>query len=228
MKISEIFYSIQGEGRLAGIPSVFIRTSGCNLRCTWCDTPYSSWEPTGEQFDVDGIMERLAEYPSVYAVLTGGEPLIAPGVEELTRRLKDHGYHLTIETAATVFKDVVCDLASLSPKLENSTPWEREDGRWADDHEARRLNVETIRRFMALADYQLKFVVEEPKDLVEIDALVARLHDCDPSKVLLMPQAVTAEELNERGPWIAEICKDRGYRFCPRLQIALYGNVPGT
>jgi len=228
VKISEIFYSIQGEGRLAGVPSVFIRTSGCNLRCTWCDTPYSSWSPEGEELEVESIMQRLAEYPALHAVLTGGEPMIAPGVEELTRRLKEQGYHLTLETAATLWKEVVCDLASISPKLENSTPWEREEGRWADDHEARRLDVATIRRFMARFDYQLKFVVEEPKDLPEIDAIVARLRHCDPAKVLLMPQAVTPEELRERGPWIAEICKNRGYRYCPRLQIALYGNVRGT
>ena len=229
MKISEIFYSIQGEGKLAGLPSAFIRTAGCNLRCTWCDTPYASWETDeSESLDVDRILDRLAEFATIYVVLTGGEPMIAPGVEGLTRRLKEEGYHVTIETAATVWKDVVCDLASISPKLYNSTPWTRDAGRWADAHESIRINLDTITRLMAIADYQLKFVVESPEDLAEIDTILAGIQEYEPSNVLLMPQGVTRKELDERGEWIAKICKQRAFRYCPRLQIALYGNVRGT
>lgn len=227
MKVSEIFYSIQGEGKLAGVPSTFIRTSGCNLRCTWCDTPYASWEPEGESLEVDQILERIAKYPTTYLVLTGGEPMIAPGIEELCRRLKESGYHITIETAATVWKEVVCDLASINPKLSSSTPRTGDGQQWADSHERTRLNLDTIRRFMRMPDYQLKFVVDRPDDLNEIDAILAQLGPVDPSDVLLMPQGVTAEELSERGRWVAEICKDRGFRFCPRLHITLYGNVRG-
>lgn len=227
MKISEIFYSIQGEGKLAGIPSVFIRTSGCNLRCTWCDSPYTSWEPEGETLSIDEILDRVSDHATMYVVLTGGEPMIAPDVGELTRRLEDAGYHITIETAATVWKDVVCDLASISPKLGHSTPWERDDGRWAEAHESDRINLETIQRFMAFTDYQLKFVVDQPEDLREIDRLLAQIDAYDPSNVLLMPQAVTPEEVAKRSPWLAEICKNRGFRYSPRLQISLYGNIRG-
>lgn len=228
MKINEIFYSIQGEGKLAGVPSIFIRTTGCNLRCSWCDSPATSWEPVGKAMEIDEIMERVADFACVYVVLTGGEPMIAAGVEELTRRLKDGGYHLTIETAATAWKDVVCDLASISPKLGSSTPWVRAHGRHADVHESRRLDIETIRRFMAMPDFQLKFVVDAPEDLTEIDSILACVGSVDPADVLLMPQGVTQEEFATRGRWIAELCKQRGYRFCPRLQISLYGNTPGT
>ena len=227
MKISEIFYSIQGEGKLAGIPSVFIRTSGCNLRCTWCDSPYTSWEPEGETLSIDEILDRVSDHATMYVVLTGGEPMIAPDVGELTRRLEDAGYHITIETAATVWKDVVCDLASISPKLGHSTPWERDDGRWAEAHESDRINLETIQRFMAFTDYQLKFVVDQPEDLREIDRLLAQIDGYDSSNVLLMPQAVTPEEVAERSPWLVEICKNRGFRYSPRLQISLYGNIRG-
>src|SRR3954452_7149233 len=102
MRIAEIFYSIQGEGRLAGVPSVFIRTSGCNLRCVWCDTPYTSWEPEGEEKTVDEIVAEAKRYAARYAVVTGGEPLIAREIAELTQGLKSEEFHITIETAATV------------------------------------------------------------------------------------------------------------------------------
>src|SRR3990172_578382 len=116
MRIAEIFYSIQGEGRLLGVPSVFIRTSGCNLRCVWCDTPYTSWKPEGEERSFKEIMAAAAKYPARHVVVTGGEPLLAPEIEELTKRLKQRAYHITIESAATIFKPVACDLMSMSPK----------------------------------------------------------------------------------------------------------------
>src|SRR5438874_9929251 len=106
MKIAEIFQSIQGEGRLAGVPSVFVRTSGCNLRCVFCDTAYTSWEPEGENLSVGAIMERLSAYSARHVVVTGGEPLIAPEIEELCTALKARDYHITVETAATVFKPI--------------------------------------------------------------------------------------------------------------------------
>ena len=120
MKVAEIFYSIQGEGRLAGVPSTFVRTSGCNLRCRWCDSPYTSWEPQGESLSVAEVLARVGTHPARHVVVTGGEPLLAPGIEELCAGLRQRPYHVTIETAATVFKPVACDLASLSPKLSNS------------------------------------------------------------------------------------------------------------
>lgn len=228
MNIAEIFYSIQGEGKLAGIPSVFIRTSGCNLRCVWCDTRYTSWEPEGESMEIDQILEQLEQYATMFVVVTGGEPMIDPDVTSLTRQLKELGYHITIETAATVWHDVVCDLASISPKLANSTPWEKEDGKWADAHEKNRVNLATISRLMKMPDYQLKFVVEHPDDIGEIDTMVAQLGNVDTANIMLMPQGVTMESLREKGKWITEICKDRGFRFCPRLHIALFGQTRGT
>src|SRR5256714_2952286 len=104
LRISEIFYSIQGEGILAGVPSVFIRTSGCNLRCTWCDTPYTSWTPEGEEMSIDALVDRVRETRATHSVVTGGEPMIAPQIVELTRELRSLGQHITIETAGTVFQ----------------------------------------------------------------------------------------------------------------------------
>src|SRR3954466_9189291 len=178
MKISELFYSIQGEGKLVGVPSVFVRASGCNLRCTWCDTPYASWAPEGDDVPVAEIIERVVAYGPRHVVLTGGEPMIMPDVAELCDALKAAGHHLTIETAATVWKDVPLDLASLSPKLSNSTPTDREGGRFAAAHERQRLNFEVIQRFIDSApDFQLKFVVASPVDLEEIEEILKRLDD---------------------------------------------------
>src|SRR3954470_17763292 len=124
MLISEIFYSIQGEGELTGMPSVFVRTSGCNLRCTWCDTPYASWNPEGEPRSIAAIVAAVQNHPAArHVVLTGGEPMVAKDIRVLAAEIKKLGHHITIETAATIAPDgIACDLASLSPKLLNSAP----------------------------------------------------------------------------------------------------------
>lgn len=228
MKIAEIFHNIQGEGKLAGVPSVFIRTSGCNLRCTWCDTPYTSWEPEGAELSVDQILDQVQKFNCGHVVLTGGEPLIAHDVELLTRRIRSQGRHLTIETAATVWKDVECELASISPKLANSTPLHRDKGRFAQAHETNRLNVDVIRRFMSISEFQLKFVVNIPEDIVEIEALLNKLPPHNPSDVLLMPQGIAVEEFAAKEQWIVDLCRRRGFRYCPRLHIMLFGNTRGT
>ena len=228
MKISEIFYSIQGEGALVGMPSVFIRTSGCNLRCRWCDTPYASWSPEGDEMTVENILGVVEDYAATHVVITGGEPMLMKEMPDLTRRLKDCGYHITIETAATVYQQVACDLASLSPKLSNSTPWKEEGGKYAKKHERLRLNVEVLNTFMKTYPYQMKFVVDTPEDLDEVEGLLTRLEGIDRTHVLLMPQGRTAGELNEKARWIAKLCKTNGFRFCPRVHIDLYGDTRGT
>jgi 7-carboxy-7-deazaguanine synthase len=229
MKVAEIFYSIQGEGKLAGVPSVFVRASGCNLRCTWCDTPYASWELEGDELGVKEIVGRMKEHPARHVVLTGGEPMIMPDIAPLSQRLRADGYHVTIETAATVYKPVAVDLASLSPKLSNSTPYERDGGRFARAHDEHRLNLPVIQQFIdASPEFQLKFVVSDERDLTEIDSLLGELRGWHPSDVLLMPEGIDADTLASRAGWISDICKKTGYRFCPRLHIALYGNRRGT
>jgi 7-carboxy-7-deazaguanine synthase len=229
MKIAELFYSIQGEGKLAGLPSVFVRASGCNLRCTWCDTPYASWEPEGRDLPVEEIVRRVRDYPRPYVVVTGGEPLIMPDIVELCAKLKDAGLHVTVETAATVFKPIQVDLISLSPKLSNSTPRDREGGRFAAAHERQRINLDAIQEFINLgADLQIKFVVSSEADVDEAQQILAQLDGWEPPDVLLMPEGITAADLESRAGWIIEVCKREGFRYCPRLHIALFGNKRGT
>lgn len=177
---------------------------------------------------VDAVLERVAKFATRFVVVTGGEPMIDADIASLTRGLKESGHHVTIETAGTVFQEVACDLASISPKLSNSTPHHREGGKFAESHEKNRIDLETIRRLMSFDDYQLKFVVEKPEDLGEIDELLARIGEVDPGSVLLMPEGVTVSELDARKGWLIEVCKDRGFRFCSRLHIHLFGNTAGT
>ena len=227
MKISEIFYSVQGEGILAGVPSVFLRTSGCNLRCTWCDTPYTSWNPEGDDLALDTILADVRGHGSRHVVVTGGEPLIQQEIVQLTQGLKDLDLHITIETAGTVYQPVTCDLMSISPKLANSTPTQRDDGRWAAQHDRLRYQPEALKKLMAEYPYQLKFVVSDPDDLTEIEAILKETN-ADRSRVLLMPEGTSSEALSERARWLVEICKREGFRYGPRLHIDIYGNQRGV
>lgn len=226
MKIAELFYSIQGEGMLIGVPSVFIRASGCNLRCVWCDTPYTSWEPEGEEMGLSRIADFVRENSTGYVVITGGEPMIAPRIVPLTEELRALRQHITIETAGTVFAPVACDLMSISPKLANSTPTER-DARWAERHDRLRIQPNVLHRLTAEYDYQLKFVVSSPDDLPEIRSLVKVL-DAPPTRVILMPEGTDPATLRDRSTWLVDLAKLHGYRFTPRLHIDLWGNRRGT
>jgi 7-carboxy-7-deazaguanine synthase len=223
LKIAEIFHSLQGEGALVGVPSVFIRTSGCNLRCSWCDTPYTSWHPEGEEMLLDRIVAEASAFPSRHVVVTGGEPMIAPGIVELTNRLHDLGRHITIETAGTVYAPVACDLMSISPKLANSTP----EGPFRTQHERLRIQPDVLRRLMATYEHQLKFVIAQPEDAAEVAALIREL-GADPAKVILMPEGIDATILRERAVWLADLCKEHGYRFSPRLHIDLWVSRRGV
>ena len=231
MLIAEIFYSLQGEGLLAGVPSVFIRTSGCNLRCAWCDTPYASWRPEGATRTVAEVVAETATHRAArHTVLTGGEPMLAPEAPELAAEIKALGHHLTIETAATIAPGrIACDLASLSPKLLNSAPDATRHPAWRKRHEATRWKPDAVRAWMDHCAWQLKFVVSRPEDLDELETMLEKLgREIPRDRVLLMAEGVRAEQVRERGAWIGELCKARGYRYSPRLQLDLYGNRRGT
>jgi 7-carboxy-7-deazaguanine synthase len=231
MRISEIFHSIQGEGELTGVPSVFVRTSGCNLRCSWCDTPYASWNPEGDEMPVEAVVERVLSYPCHHVVLTGGEPMVAKGIHDLASRLRAVGKHITIETAGTIAPGgIACDLASLSPKLSNSTPSPELVGTaWVERHEKTRFHPEILREWLDSYPFQLKFVVSDESQLTEIRQLLVSLDRSIPScKTLLMPEGVTVETLGSRRDWLIDACKQHGYRFCQRLHIDLFDNTRGT
>jgi 7-carboxy-7-deazaguanine synthase len=231
MLISEIFHSIQGEGELTGVPSVFVRTSGCNLRCTWCDTPYASWNPEGETRNVADVLRAIEAHPVTrHVVLTGGEPMIAKDIRPLASAVRASGRHITIETAGTVAPEgIACDLASLSPKLLNSAPDAVEHAPWRRKHEATRWQPEVIRAWIDAYPYQFKFVVSRPGDVEELEHMLAALdREIPRHKVLLMPEGTSLDKIRSRAVWLGELCKARGYRYAHRLHLELYGNQRGT
>ena len=234
LRIHETFVSFQGEGVLAGVPSSFVRVSGCNLRCVWCDTPASSWAPAGERMALDALVAFCGDGPK-HVVLTGGEPLLFPEMAELSRRLGDAGHHVTVETAGTTWlDDLHCDLMSLSPKLSHSTPAPRL-GVWAERHEARRWRPALVRQLMGFP-WQLKFVVRARDeallelDLAELQGMVDELDvgGEDHGRVLLMPECTDPAQLGPQYARISAACRDRGFRVGPRMHLTAFGHTPGT
>lgn len=233
--ISETFISVQGEGKLAGVPSWFVRFSGCNLRCSWCDTPYASWNAESRQRSLQDLINEASQANDnnvTHAVITGGEPMMFAQAEELAQALRALDMHITIETAGTIFRAIECDLMSISPKLSNSTPTADDprdkDAIWQLRHEARRINLDALQKLIdAYPSRQLKFVVSDSQQLGEIETLLTSLRGWRQDDILLMPEGITVEALANRH-WIVDACIKRGWRYCPRLHIELFGNKRGT
>jgi len=245
MRIAEIFRSLQGEGRLTGTDSIFVRASGCNLRCWFCDTRYASWEPEGEELSVEEVLaraQRLARPPrdesqapehrpgqaTRHVVITGGEPMLFADLAALAQAFRDRGWHITIETAGTVYQAVACDLMSISPKLSGSTPSPELGPEWSRRHETARQAAEVIRRLVAEYDYQLKFVVDRREDCDEVLRYLDKFTEVDRGRVMLMPQGTDAVELARKAEWLEPYCRGVGLGFCPRRHIEWFGARRGT
>ena len=153
--------------------------------------------------------------------------MIVDDIVPLTQALKNSGLHVTIETAGTVDQPVACDLMSISPKLANSTPHDREGGRWAAQHDRLRYQPEVLKKLIADYAYQLKFVVAAPEDLQEIENILKET-GADRGRVVLMPEGIDSKTLRDRSRWLAEICKRERFRLGPRQHIDLYGNRRGV
>jgi len=226
MRVNEIFYSLQGEGFLAGVPSVFVRLAGCPLRCRWCDTKYAWDKEAGAHYSIEKIVQSVQRWPCKFVVITGGEPMINSELPQLTQKLKKSGKYITIETVGIAFmQGLACHLMSISPKLSNSTPAEPE---LAAIHEDSRLDIVVLGELIGNYKYQLKFVVDSQDDLPEIQQTVEEIGNVDLEKVMLMPQARTRDELLAKSPMVADMCKRTGFAFSPRLQVMLWNNERGT
>lgn len=231
---------MQGEGALTGVRSFFIRTTGCNLRCWFCDTPYTSWTAEGNWQTIDELLAQATASGAEHVILTGGEPLLQPAIVELSHALKAAGLHITVETAGTVDRPVMADLMSISPKLANSNPTAAPDfpvnptavrgsqGAVARRHSELRWNIATLTRLTTDYPYQLKFVIDTPADLDALSEALTELPHVPPEHVWLMPQGITQEELALRGAWLKPLAESQGYNFCPRLHIEWFGHRRGV
>lgn len=235
----EIFFSLQGEGKNLGAPSVFVRTSRCNLYCSWCDTPYT-WNWSGTNFIHDGdtkfdvnaqtielpvsdVASWVRRWPCRRVVLTGGEPLLqAQDCAALANVLRalDPRYAIEIETNGTLLPpselDGAIDQYTVSAKLDNSGV-----------ERTLRLRHDALTFFASSPKSVFKFVVAGRDDVAQVSEL-ARRHGIDPDRIYLMPRASSAAALVELSPEVAEICMAHGYRFSDRLHIHLFGNRPGV
>lgn len=232
-----IFKTIQGEGKYMEVPSIFIRTSGCNMRCQWgstrCDTPYSSWEAENNQMNIDDIVDNINDLNKDgrinHIVITGGEPTIQRGdLTDLVNNLYDKDYHITIESNGTYFIPEIIDKVyfSFSPKLNSSIP----NNKRFEKLQRRYINKSkvVVKKYIEEgAIYQLKFVVDRKEDFIQIEDFIS-LVNAKKSNIYLMPQGITIEQLDNKEKWIKEYCNKRGYNFADRLHIRLFGNTRGT
>jgi 7-carboxy-7-deazaguanine synthase len=228
MRIAEIYRSVQGEGLLTGVPSVFVRASGCNLRCWFCDTPFASWRPEGRDMSTDEIVAQVEEWDTRHVVMTGGEPMLFAELIPLCHRLREIGPHVTIETAGTLYLPVECDLMSISPKFASSAPPADAEPHWHRRHERERHRPNVIRQLLTGFEYQVKLVVDTPTDLQEVSRYLAEFPEISRDRVLLMPQGTEREQLDARALWLRPYCESQGVLFCPRKQIEWFGPVRGT
>lgn len=228
MRVAEIYRSVQGEGLWTGTDSVFVRAAGCNLRCWYCDTPYASWQPEGDDLAVPEIVERACQFACPDVVLTGGEPMLFSELIPLCDELRRRGLRITIETAGTLYLPLTCDLMSISPKRANSTPTVEAAPRWRDRHEQARHAPDVIRRLIAEHPYQIKFVVGTEADCDDVFCYLDEFPEVDRGRVLLMPLGTDASRLVEIGRWLEPLCQRGGVKYCPRRHIEWFGLRRGT
>lgn len=241
---AEIFHTLQGEGVSSGMPAVFIRSSLCNLHCIWCDTDYTwNWKNTPWKHENDvlesyekynksdyiieppleDITQEILQYDCPNLIITGGEPLLQQeGWITLLTTLRNHNpqFRFEVETNGT---QTPCDeLAELieqfnvSPKLSNSA-----------NKESLRISPASLTYFSQHPKAWFKFVVAQESDLGEIQQLISKF-SLPKEKIILMPEGRTQSALNERRLWLAELCRDHGYRFADRLHIRLWGSKRGV
>ncbi len=232
-----IFHTIQGEGSRIGRPCVFIRLTMCNLRCAWtnpdgtitrCDTPHTSFEPEIDIHDIDSVVNAVAKYPVEDVVMSGGEPFFQKSVVELIAKLRECNYHVTVETNGTIYRKSQATLLSISPKLSSSSSCPTEGRR----QERNRINIKSLSEMVLNHKYQFKFVVNTKEDIVEIQQLANAIYQESKvdiyENIWLMPQGVSAEQFDERTPWIAEVCKRYNWKMTDRLHIRIWGARKGV
>ena len=236
MRIVEQFDTLQGEGKYLGVPSHFIRTTGCNLRCAWenpdksityCDTPYTSWKPEkGNVFNMQSTLEHLGKSRIKHVVITGGEPTMQKDIGEVVNGFIDNGYHVTVETNGTIYvPGIQRAFMSISPKLMNSYAQEEGSLEFKIHGQNNNYTVPTA-RYVLENDHQLKYVVNEPNDVNEVRSSINDVGGAT-GNTYLMPQGITSEQLSAKTKWIFKNCVHYGFNYSPRMHIDIFGNKRG-
>ncbi len=209
LNVAEIFLSVQGEGIFSGVPSIFVRVAGCNLDCSFCDTPFAKKFSEAEEIPVKNILEEVKKFNVEHVVITGGEPTLYPEqLAFLCKELAILNKKVTIETNSTTNVDCNPHLLSLSPKLDN----------W---------NEEVIKKNLSKdCRKQIKIVVGNIEEANEAIKKVAGLN-IKKENIFLMPQADTKEKHSKVSKWLIPFCCENEVRFGARLQIMLWGNAKG-
>jgi 7-carboxy-7-deazaguanine synthase len=233
LNVSETFFSLQGEGPTAGVPSVFLRLQGCNLLCKWpCDTipvwrkgTQYTFEELFNKWKADGTLFHLQD--GAHLIITGGEPMLRQ--KEISNFLQFFWHEVTwmpyieVETNATIKPDTQDILHgwvnqyNCSPKLSNSKM-----------EKSRRIRPESLKYFVGDRRAIFKFVIENPTDLEEVLDDYVKQFSIDPTRVYLMPECVNRAELQEKTRWVAELCKEYGFNFGNRLQVAIWDQTTGV
>jgi len=200
LKINEIFYSIQGESTYAGLPTVFVRLSGCHLRCTYCDTTYAYHE--GEQQKLDQILDKVRSYGTKYVCVTGGEPLLQKEVYPLMTQLCDEGFIVSLETSG----DISC--AKVDPRVKKiidvKTPDSGEFGKFNEDN----LNFADV-------NSEFKFVICSERDFIWSEDFV-KVHNLTGRTTVLYSPSFRVIDEN----WLAK--KILSANSSARLQLQLH------
>ena len=257
LPIIEVFTSIQGEGKFVGEPSLFIRVSGCNLRCCFkdsiCDTPYSSFVPEKGRNMLNKIYDELTNHPVVTSiVITGGEPMLyAAAIDDLidyiTEMMNNKVYFVTVETNGTLpcADDTMVDMFSISPKLSTSVPspnkvykdptgktYQFTEERCAELNKTRFNPAATAQLIQSTETFQLKFVYSGPDSIKDIDGFLNELTEYGieymPGDILLMPEGITNELLTKNAQEAVKVCIERGWTLCDRLHIRIWGDKRGV
>lgn len=209
LKLTEIFYSIQGESRSMGKPTVFVRLTGCPLRCTYCDTAYAFHG--GEWYTFDQILDEVASFNEGHVTVTGGEPLAQKRCVDLLKRLCDAGYEVSLETSGAL--DIGSVDARVSRVLDLKTPASGESHRnlWA--------NLELL-----TAHDQLKFVICNRGDY-DWACSILKAHTLPEDLEVLLSPSFGEQNVTELAEWI--LADQLNVRLQMQLHKLLWGDEPG-
>lgn len=258
LPICEMFVSTQMEGSLSGIPSIFLRVSGCNLRCCFknsrCDTPYASFNPETSKYNsiedlVKAFKDLRKQYPKVKdLVITGGEPLLyADAIDEFLSKVFTSDLIVTIETNGTLppLKSNYVSLYSISPKLSTSMCKETSDiltPSQIEHHNNTRINIPNLVKLVVdkFTEFQLKFVYSGEECIAEIEEIINNIANTQeimtPEScleyindcVMLMPEGMDDETLQKSRQECVAKCIEKGWRYTDRLHIIVWGNKRGV